>query len=155
MCAFAGEVSVHALAQLHLGRRSESDWQAEAEQVATDNRSLAGTDMVLSGHVHLFTALSFGPTRPVQMIVGNGGDNPNVAVAGPAVRTETIDALPANVFQLQRYGYFVLDRTRDGWIGTAYSVNDEVLGVCHLEGRHASCLLSNNLPPQLSPTGKE
>ena len=54
------------------------------EQAASDYRKLAGTDMVLSGHVHLFTALSFGPQRPSQLIVGNGGDNPDVAVAGAA-----------------------------------------------------------------------
>ena len=119
------------------------------EQVASDSRKLAGIDMVLAGHVHLLTALSFGPTRPVQLIVGNGGDNPNVAVAGPPIRTETIDNHPANIFQLQRYGYFMMDRTKDGWIGTAFSVDDEILGSCTFIGREASCLLSSALPAQL------
>jgi hypothetical protein len=119
------------------------------EQVASDSHTLSGTDMVLAGHVHLFTTLSFGPARPVQLIVGNGGDNPNVAVSGPGIRTEAIDNLPANVFQLQRYGYFVMDRTKDGWVGTAYSIEDEILGSCTCIGRQASCLLSPTLPPQL------
>lgn len=125
------------------------------EQVASDSHALGGTDMVLSGHVHLFTTLSFGPTRPVQLVVGNGGDSPNVAVAGPGVRTESIDNLPASIFQLQRYGYFVMDRTKDGWIGTAYSIDDEMLGSCRFAGRHASCLLTPTLPKQLAPTPSE
>lgn len=125
------------------------------EQVASDNRKLAGTDMILSGHVHLFTTLSFDPTRPVQLIVGNGGDNPNVAVVGPGIRTETVDSLTANIFQLQRYGYFMMDRTKDGWSGTLFSVDDQILGVCTFIERNASCLLAPTLPPQLAPTGKE
>jgi hypothetical protein len=118
------------------------------EQVAADPLALAGTDMILSGHVHLFTALSFGDQRPVQLIVGNGGDNPNVAVAGPGARRETIDNKSADLFQLQRYGYLVMDRTKDGWSGTAYSVDDQILGVCRFSGRTANCLLSKDLPEQ-------
>jgi hypothetical protein len=124
------------------------------EQVSADGRKLAGTDMILAGHVHLFTALSFGPQRPSQLIVGNGGDNPNVAVAGPPRRTETIDGLPAHVFQLQRYGYLMLDRTRDGWTGTVFSIDDQVLGMCHLTGRQIDCLLSPELPVQPAASSK-
>ena len=125
------------------------------EQVASDPRKLAGTDMVLSGHVHLFTTLSYGLARPLQLIVGNGGDSPNSAVAGPGIRTETIDGMPASIFQLQRYGYFMMDRTKDGWVGTAFSVDDEILGSCSFAGRQASCLLAPTLPPQLAPTATE
>jgi hypothetical protein len=125
------------------------------EQVATDPHTLAGIDMILSGHVHLFTTLSFGPVRPVQLVVGNGGDSPNVAVAGPGVRNETIDEKPASIFQLQRYGYFMMDRTRDGWIGTAFSVDDQVLGSCTFTGRRATCLLTTTLPMQLAPTAAQ
>jgi hypothetical protein len=91
----------------------------------------------------------------VQLIVGNGGDNPNVAVVGPGIRTETVDSLTANIFQLQRYGYFMMDRTKDGWSGTLFSVDDQILGVCTFIERNASCLLAPTLPPQLAPTGKE
>ena len=122
------------------------------EQVAADGRRLEGTDMIVSGHVHLFTALSYGAARPVQLIVGNGGDNPNVAVAGPGIRTETIDGQPANVFQLQRYGYLMMDRTKDGWIGTVFSIDDTTLGICNFAGRSSSCVLSADLPEQLGPS---
>jgi len=124
------------------------------EQAASDGRKLSGTDMVVAGHVHLFTALSFGPTRPVQLITGNGGDNPDVAVAGPNVRTETVDKMSAKLFQIQRYGYFVMDRTKDGWIGTAFSVDDQIMGSCTFIGREASCLVSPTLPAQLPAASK-
>ena len=122
------------------------------EQVASDSRKLAGTDMVVAGHVHLFSTLSFGPARPVQLIVGNGGDNPDIAVAGPTIRTEAIDNKTANIFQIQRYGYMMMDRTKDGWVGTAFSVDDEIMGSCTFVGRKASCLVSPSLPAQLPAT---
>jgi hypothetical protein len=146
-------VSIPEGVQLVLAGYNSVDFPSNrTEQVASDNRALAGTDMILSGHVHLFTALDFGPKRPVQLVVGNGGDNPNVAVAGPEVRTETIDNMPANIFQLQRYGYFMMDRTKDGWAGTAFSVDDRILATCTLHERNISCLLAPSLPPQLGPT---
>lgn len=124
------------------------------EQVASDPRKLTGTDMILAGHVHLFTTLSFGPERPVQLIVGNGGDNPDIAVAGPNIRTETVDKMSAKLFQIQRYGYMMLDHTKDGWIGTAFSVDDQIMGSCSFVGREASCLVSPTLPAQLPATSK-
>jgi predicted phosphodiesterase len=122
------------------------------EQVASDNRKLAGTDMIVSGHVHLFTALDFDAARPVQLIAGNGGDNPDVAVAGPGIRREKIDAMPAEIYQIQRYGYLMMDRTKDGWIGTAFSVDDQIMGTCSFVGRHTSCLITPTLPKQLDAT---
>lgn len=118
------------------------------EQVASDSRSLSGTDMVLGGHVHLFTALSYGATRPGQLIVGNGGDEPAMSIAGPAIRTETIDGKLANLYQIQRYGYLMMDRTKDGWLGTVFSVDDEIMGTCTFIARTASCLVSPTLPAQ-------
>jgi hypothetical protein len=125
------------------------------EQVVSDSRKLAGTDMILAGHVHLFSTLSFGPARPVQLIVGNGGDNPDIAVAGPTIRTETIDKMTANIFQIQRYGYMMMDRSKDGWIGTAFSVDDEIMGSCTFVGRKASCLVSPTLPAQLGASATQ
>lgn len=125
------------------------------EQVTADGRQLKGTDMIVCGHVHLFIALSYGAARPVQLIVGNGGDNPNVAVAGPGVRTETIDGQPANLFQLQPYGYLMMDRTKGGWIGTVFSIDDAILGICNFAGRSTSCVLSTDLPKKLGPCAAE
>jgi hypothetical protein len=64
---------------------------------------------------------------------------------GPPVRSETIDRVSATVYQLQRHGHFVMGRTKDGWHGTAYSIDDIVLGTCSFIGRQASCLLAPTL----------
>lgn len=44
------------------------------EQTAIDGEKLGGLQLILSGHVHLFAAASFGAARPPQLIVGTGGD---------------------------------------------------------------------------------
>jgi hypothetical protein len=59
------------------------------------------------------------------------------------------------MFQLQRYGYFMMDRTKDGWIGTAFSIDDQILATCTLHERMISCLLAPTLPPQLGPTAQK
>jgi hypothetical protein len=64
----------------------------------------------------------------VQFIAGKGGDNPNIAISGPPTRSKTTHAMSASVYELQRYGYFLMDRTKDGWSGTAYSNDDIILG---------------------------
>jgi predicted phosphodiesterase len=112
------------------------------EQVASDSRTLKGVDMVVSGHVHLFTTLSYGPSRPVQLIVGNGGDNPNLALAGPPIRKELVDGKMAEIYQVQRFGYLLLERENSGWKGTLYAVDDSVMAQCTFRGREASCSLT-------------
>jgi hypothetical protein len=98
--------------------------------------------MVVSGHVHLFTTLSYGPTRPVQLIVGNGGDNPNLAKAGESIRQEMIDNKKTAIYQVQRFGYLLLERSGDTWKGTLYAVDDSVMARCTFRGREASCIMT-------------
>ncbi len=45
-----------------------------SERAAVKDLDLGGVQMVLSGRVHNFTALDFGPTRPPQLVVGAGAD---------------------------------------------------------------------------------
>ena len=52
----------------------------------------AWLDMVVSGHVHMFAAYDFGPGRPAQLVVGNGGDSTE-GVAQPAGPGTLIDAM--------------------------------------------------------------
>ena len=52
------------------------------EQAAIRDLVPAGLDMVLSGHVHDFTSYDFGPSRPAQLVVGEGGEA-NDAISQP------------------------------------------------------------------------
>ncbi len=143
-----------ALADFAFGARSE--YELSNNTFVTDNtryHAAYAQDEHGAYFIRLTVSMqTLGQLRSVQDLTSA---NPNVAVAGPGIRTETIDGGAAHVFQLQRYGYLMMDRTRDGWIGTVFSIDDAILGMCRLVGREASCLLAPALPPQLAPTASE
>jgi hypothetical protein len=40
---------------------------------------------------------------------------------------------------LKRFGYFVMERSENGWDGTLYAVDDTILARCRLAGREIDC----------------
>jgi hypothetical protein len=110
------------------------------EQKAFKARPLAGVRMVVSGHVHHFSAVSFGPARPAQLIVGAGGDlgepadTPRV-YGGP----EELDGMEASTFSFSRYGYYLMDREGEDWVGAFHDADDLVRATCRLHQRVLSC----------------
>jgi hypothetical protein len=96
--------------------------------------------MVLSGHLHDFTSYEFGPARPSQLIVGVGGDTmldlANVPLAGA-----DIDGMKTTKgYALERFGFFIMERSGDGWTGTLYADDDKsVLAQCQIAGRALDC----------------
>jgi predicted phosphodiesterase len=99
----------------------------------------AGLDMVLSGHLHDFTAYEFGPARPSQLIVGDSGDT-MLDLAKTQLAGVVIDGMPVTKgFALERFGFFVLERNGDGWNGTLYGTDTSVLARCGVSGRTLDC----------------
>lgn len=99
----------------------------------------AGLDMVVSGHVHDFAAYDFGPDRPAQLVVGNGGDAVD-AVVQAAIPGMSMDGLALqDALLVAQHGYLVLDRTPTGWRGTLHGTGDATLAQCWLVGRSLSC----------------
>ena len=96
-------------------------------------------DLVLSGHLHDFTSYEFGPERPAQLIVGDSGDTMLPLGETPLVGTEIDGIKVRKAFTLERFGFFVLERTAAGWDGTLYDTNDAVLTRCTLSGRALEC----------------
>jgi hypothetical protein len=110
-----------------------------SEEAAIRDQVPGGLDMVMSGHLHDFAAYAFGPQRPPQLIVGTGGDSLLDLAEGPVVGAQ-IDGLPITAgFAKKSYGYFVLDRTAEGWDGVFYTPDDAVLARCTLRGRDLDC----------------
>ena len=110
------------------------------ERAAVKRSDLTGVDLVLSGHVHNFASVSFGPARPAQLIVGTGGDTLDIdAAPPPASGTPEVDGLPSSAFSMGRFGYFVFDRAGAGWRGAFHDLKDRVVAVCRLQGRALSC----------------
>jgi hypothetical protein len=109
------------------------------ERQAAEGENLGAVQLVLSGHVHIFTASSFGPDRPAQLIVGNGGDVRDGDRPGSQAHKVTIAGEPAETFVVEQFGYLVLDRDGAGWKGTLKAATGGTLATCTLRARALAC----------------
>jgi hypothetical protein len=110
------------------------------EQAAVRGKDLAGVQMIVSGHIHDFAALSFGPARPAQLVVGTGGDVGEPADI-PAVHggPRTVDGLAGDLFTFDRFGYLLLERQGEDWTGAFHDAEDKVVATCRLHERALQC----------------
>jgi hypothetical protein len=111
------------------------------EQAAVRGRALAGVQMIVSGHIHDFQSLSFGPDRPAQLVVGTGGDVGEPADI-PRIRQgpRSIDDMAADFFTFDRFGYLLLERQGEDWAGAFHDAQDRVVARCRLHERALRCV---------------
>lgn len=110
------------------------------EQDAFRGRALSGVQMVVSGHVHHFQSLDFGPKRPAQLVVGTGGDIGEKAdLRRVYTESRTVDGLNASIFSFSRYGYYLMEKAGEDWVGTFHDSGDRVRARCRLHQRRLSC----------------
>ena len=110
------------------------------EQDAMRGRGLLGVQMVVSGHVHHFQAIDFGKTRPAQLVVGTGGDVGRKAdLASVYTEGREIDGLDAGVFSFSRYGYYLMEKEGEDWLGAFHDAEDRVRARCRLHERSLQC----------------
>lgn len=95
--------------------------------------------LAVSGHVHTFEALEFNAPEPPQLVVGNGGtalDRPlPVDLSGLLVGTQKI----AHGLRDNGFGYFVFDRTANGWAGRLVDPDGKVTAHCTLDAAGLAC----------------
>jgi hypothetical protein len=112
------------------------------EQRAVRGRALGGVQMVASGHIHNFSAVTFGPARPAQLVVGTGGD---VGLYADTPRiyggATVLDGMDGVSFSFSRYGYYLMEREGESsdWTGAFRDADDVVRAVCRLHERALSC----------------
>jgi predicted phosphodiesterase len=110
------------------------------EQAAARGRIAPVVSMVVSGHIHHFSAYSFGPARPAQLVAGEGGANMVDSPRYPPNRQPLeIDGMTAQKLSVSRYGYVLMTRTADGWAIDAHDLDDRVVTHCRLVGRDLAC----------------
>jgi hypothetical protein len=109
------------------------------EQAAAQDDPLSGVQMILSGHVHIFSASDFGGARPSQLIVGVSGDTRDGAQAELQSRRVTIAGLAASTEVVEQFGYVVLDRIAEGWDATLKRPDGVAIAACTIRGRALQC----------------
>jgi hypothetical protein len=95
--------------------------------------------MIVSGHIHMFEAFSFGdgdPPRPAQLVVGTGGDELGKKPDDP----ETINDAPVTDATIRhKFGYMVWDRDGTKWKGALIDEDGAELARCKLTERSLTC----------------
>ena len=95
--------------------------------------------MIVSGHIHIFEALSFGQTDPrrrPQLVVGTGGDKLAKKPEKPIVVDDvTVD----DALILKSFGYMVWDRDGANWKGELFDEDGSPIAHCELSGHDLSC----------------
>jgi predicted phosphodiesterase len=96
-------------------------------------------DLVLSGHVHMFQAISFAGGRPAQLVAGMGG------TLGDVPPTERLDGVVeagtpiAKGVARAQLGFVTLERKGARWEAALRDPDGAVLVTCSLDGRTLAC----------------
>jgi hypothetical protein len=108
-------------------------------QAASDNRLPAGIQLVLSGHIHIWEALTFADDRPPQLVVGNAGTSLDpaltAALAGQDVGSTTVASGSAR----HEWGFMTLERAEVGWLASLRDVDGAPMLACEFASRRLSC----------------
>jgi hypothetical protein len=104
-----------------------------------------GVDALLSGHNHLFEAVSFATGQPPQFVSGNGGtwlDEP-LPHPLPPNATPAPEAVVATIISAARFGFLTFQRDAGpaaSWRVEAWDRDGRLMTRCALVERRTSCL---------------
>ncbi len=108
-------------------------------EAASGNKLPAGVALVVSGHIHLFEALSFADGRAPQLIFGTAGSSLSDAidadVAGHAIAGTTI----AYGRTQHAFGVSTMERAGDGWTATLRDEDGTPRFTCAIDGPKIGC----------------
>jgi hypothetical protein len=108
------------------------------------NMTPPNVKMLLSGHVHLWEALSFSSDHPVQFVAGFGGTQeemvpvPETLPAGYQVAPGAV----ADAYSSFIVGFGFMTMTRNGptgWDVEVHGVDGRVLNICKVQGSKTVC----------------
>ncbi len=94
---------------------------------------------VISGHIHLFEALSFTDKGPSQLVIGNGGtelseapqDLSGIQIAGRSIESGVVR---------REFGFTFLEAISPGyWKGVSYGIEGNILQECWMKDSEMKC----------------
>jgi hypothetical protein len=99
--------------------------------------------MIVSGHIHMFEALSFAPAAdqsdpqwPPQLVVGTGGDE---LAKKPNEPDQVFERQVAHALIVKNFAYMILDRDGANWKGALFDEDGALLASCELKSRDLVC----------------
>ncbi len=99
--------------------------------------------MIVSGHIHMFEALSFAPADaqsdlqwPPQLVVGTGGDK---LAKKPSEPDQVFGRPVTHALIVKNFAYMILDRDGANWKGTLFDEDGVLLADCQLSNRDLTC----------------
>ena len=112
-------------------------------QAAAKGNLDTNVQLFLSGHHHVFEAMSYEQDIPVALISGHGGDDFSPEVPPNPIGL-TVDGMTvkSGIAKPGIYGFSMLERATDGsgkWTFTGYDVHAKKIGSCIVDGRTLAC----------------
>ncbi len=100
--------------------------------------------IMLSGHVHVWEALSFSGPQPTQFVAGFSGteeDTVPLPVTLPANATPAVGAVVAHFSSwVNGFGYMTMERSGPGrWEVKIWNTDGKQMNACHVNGKHTVC----------------
>jgi hypothetical protein len=108
-------------------------------QAASDNALPAAVEMVLSGHIHNWTAFSFADRRAPQFVVGNSGTGLDTALSVSLDGQPLAGTTVANGAAWHDFGYMTLERTDAGWLAALRAADGAAVLTCPVRDHQAVC----------------
>jgi hypothetical protein len=113
----------------------------------------ASVKLLLAGHVHVWTQLSFSSNHPSQFIAGFGGTQEDI-VPLPRTLPADVNIAPGAVADhfsswVDGFGFMTMERTGpESWDIEIHDVNGKVVNRCKAEGRQSSCEIPQVVAPK-------
>ncbi|MHB0990130.1 MAG: metallophosphoesterase family protein [Burkholderiales bacterium] len=149
LLGFAAEQNVHGTVELFPGNRG---LQSVFSRIDPDLLP-HGIQIMLSGHVHVWEALSFSSPHPAQFIAGFSGTQEDTV---PLPSTLPADSSPAPGAVVSHFsswvngfGYMTMERNGPGrWEVKIRDMNGKQMNACHVTGNQAVCDIAQVSTPQ-------
>ncbi|MBW4576855.1 MAG: metallophosphoesterase [Aphanothece sp. CMT-3BRIN-NPC111] len=103
-------------------------------QAASKNSLSPGIKLVLSGHMHLFEALSFADKRPPNIVVGNSGTQLDPPITSSLTGLPIAGTNIASGKTIHKFGYATVERAGSGWKMSIHDINGAVETICTIQG---------------------